>query len=222
MSVKSIHLRKLLQLFYLSERELTTKLREDIRQEIAKLEGRSKPGGDFYVGFWTDAKRHVKGEVDLLKQTDIRIRDNKGRERLYKLLAEGFLKWWDEKRRWRNEPFEIIDVKRVKGDYEFEELGAVVKVESLLCVRVGNDYNRLVYAYFSENPELPEEAARIGLWLMGEAVKDFSRDDNRILDVLRSRSYGLIDSPLQGNERNLFLQKYIHVLERWEKLREEY
>lgn len=222
MSLKKVHLRKLLQLFYLPDRRLVSELRKDIRQSIKKDLGQKGSGGDFYVPFWADAKDHAAGLQDLSSQTIIRVEDLPGRRRLYPMLEKAFLEWWDNKRRWRNEPFKVINVDRIKGSYKFSEIDATVKVENLFCVQVGDSYNRLVYPYFSEIPSLPDEGFRIGLWLLAEALSGYDASDNRVLDVLRSRSSGLVDFPLQGNERDIFLENYRRVTKQWEELRKEY
>lgn len=221
MSLEKIHLRKLLQLFYLPEGKRKSILRADIRNEIAKASGIESDGGDFHAPFWTDAKKHVGGTVDLREQAHLRIIKNKARGRLYPLLAAGFLKWWDEKRRWRNEPFEIIS-QSVKFQLSISELNVVVKVENLLAVKVGDQFNRIVYPYFAEQPVLQEEGGRIGLWLLGQALATYPIDDLRILDVLRSASFATVDYPLRGNEEEIFLRRYAHVLAEWNELRKDY
>lgn len=138
------------------------------------------------------------------------------------MLEKAFLEWWDNKRRWRNEPFKVIDVDRIKGSYSFDEIDATVKVENLFCVQVGDEYNRLIYPYFSEKPPLPDEGFRLGLWLISQALKEQSSEDNRILDVLRSKSAGMVDLPLQGDERDVFLNNYSRILDKWDELRKEY
>ncbi|MGH1559899.1 hypothetical protein ACRAWD_23875 [Caulobacter segnis] len=103
---------KLLRAMYAKSPERTRLLREDIRRTIKKESGVAKPkgkGGDFYVPFWADAKQHVRGKLDLRKQAQERIDANKGRARLYDLLTKGFLSWWEERRRLRNEPFTVLE-----------------------------------------------------------------------------------------------------------------
>jgi len=220
MSLEKIHLRKLLKIFYLPARERVAVLREDIRNEIQKERGEDTDGGDFYSPFWADAKNHVAGKVDLQAQVKSRIGSNKRRERLYPQLADGFLSWWNEKRRWRNEPFEFLP-ENVKVQFPIPKLRGVVKIENLLALKVGDQSNRIIYPYFSEKPKLPDEGGRIGLWLLGEALPNYRREDLRILDILRGTSFAAIDYPLQGNERDLFLSKYEGALKEWKKLRKE-
>ncbi|MBY5519729.1 hypothetical protein [Rhizobium leguminosarum] len=217
MSLETTNLRRLLQLFYLPPNRLQAELRKDIRQEIDKENG----GGDFYSPFWADAKDHVARKADLGEQTANRIAANsRTRSRLYPLLMAGFLRWWDEKRRWRNEEFEFL--ASVNARFKIEEIGTVVKVENLIALKVGGEFHRLVYPYFSEDPILSKEAARIGLWLMHQALPAYPLEDLRILDVLRSASFGTIDVPLEGNEPQIFIGHHARVLAAWKKLREEY
>lgn len=221
MSIDKIHLRKLLMLFYAPNSLRTAKLREDIRTEIGKERGQIDGGGDFHVPFWSDVKKFVAGEADLKEQSKLRIDNNKGRERLYPQLTEKFLNWWEEKRRWRNEVFELVP-NSDSAQVPFPDHNATVKVENLLTVKIGGNIDRVVYPYFSESPPLPGEGARLGLWLLGEALRGYHLDDFRILDILRSTSFRTADYPLQGNERELFIQKYDLLLREWEKLKEEY
>ncbi len=220
MSIKKIHLRKLLKYFYLPDRARKARLRDDIRSQIRKESGYDAGGGDFHTPFWTDAKAHVEGRLDLRAQMKLRVESNKGRERLYPLLAEGFLGWWNEKRRWRNEDFEIIG-ESVFAQLAVPELGCSVKIENLVAVKIGDNTNRIIYPYFAEEPVLGNEAARLGLWAMSEAL-DYQREDYRILDVLRGASFAPRDVPYAGNERALFLQKYNNLIKEWELLRKEY
>jgi hypothetical protein len=221
MSLESVHLRKLLQMFFLPANKLTTSLRADIRLEIKKAQGEAGDGGDFHGPFWTDAKRHVSGDSDLLSQMTIRIRSNKRRERLYPALVRGFLSWWEERRRWRNEPFKLI-TQSVKARFRIQELDAIVKIENVLAFEIDDESKRIIYPYFSEEPELTEDGARIGLWLLCEALPTYNPQEFRILDILRSKSFGLIDVPFQGDERDVFVQKYRTILTQWKNLRDEY
>lgn len=221
MSAEKIHLRKLLQLFYARDNRRISLLRSDIRNEIKKSQSDSDEGGDFHVPFWSDAKTHAAGGEDIRAAINHRIALNKSRARLYPLLGKGFLKWWDEKRRWRNEPFELLP-DSIKSHYEVPAVGGTVKIENLLAIKVGDRYNRLVYPYFSEDPVLPEEGRRVGLWVINKGLPNFPISDLRILDVLRGSSYGVIDHPLQGNEEELFVRRYGDVLREWRKLWDEY
>ena len=94
MSIEKIHLRKLLQLFYLPANQRTSLLRSDIRQEQIKALGAADGGGDFHGAFWADAKAHVTGDDDLRTAVLDRINRNQTRKRLYPLLEKGFLGWW--------------------------------------------------------------------------------------------------------------------------------
>lgn len=222
MSLERIHLRKLLTLIYLPKAQRISALRSDIRDSIKKDNGFKSNGGDFHVPFWTDAKMHAAGNGDLTLLTQERIDANKrSRWRLYPPLAKGFLTWWNEKRRWINEPFQILE-QSVKAQFVVEPLGCVVKVENLLSVQIGDSSHRLVYPYFSEEPELSEEAVRIGLWLMAKALHYFEVTSFRILDVLRSESFGTLDYPLHGDEEALFLREYKLLLDDWQTLRKDY
>lgn len=219
MSLEKVQLRKLLRLFYATDARRRSILLSDIYSESMKDAGEDDGGGDFHSAFWADAKRHVDGKVDLHSQTIMRVEKNERRKRLYPLLEAGFLNWWNEKRRWRNEKF--VSIQNINGRVVFPELPGLVKVENLLALRVEDQFTRIVYPYFAEAPILPDEGARLGLWIAKQAIPRFPLSDFRILDVLRSKSYGIIDVPLQGNEEQLFKSKYKSVLDDWNKLKEE-
>lgn len=220
-AIKKINLRKLLQLFYASPSQRRALLRSDIRQERDKKLGRKGTGGDFFGPFWADAKDHVAGTLELRTQVPVRMTEGKGRKRLYPLLRDGFLSWWDEKRRWRNEEYVPI-LQSVNAQFMLPELDCIIKVENLLALSISDDTNKIIYPYFSEKPILSSEAARIALWLLGESLEPYIVGDMRILDVLRAKSYATIDCPLQGNERQIFLTKYKEILDEWDILNREY
>lgn len=221
MSIEKIHLRKLLRLFYAKQSLQTHLLRQDIRNELKKERDEESSGGDFYVPFWADAKNHVAGELDLRDQSKYRIDRNERRKRLYQSLTDGFLSVWEEKIRWRNEEFEFR-AKTAKGHLPLHELDAAVKIENVLAVRIWDGGNRAVYPYFFEDPVLPLEGVRLGFWALNEGLPEFRSGDLRIMDVVRGSYFRPADAPMQGNERQLFVQKYEVVLTEWERLRREY
>lgn len=220
MSIEKIHLRKLLQIFYADRRLRRKLLLADIRNDRGREAEDNDGGGDFYGPFWADAKDHVAGKLDLREQSKIRIASNKGRARLYSLLTENFLSVWNEKIQWRNERFEAYPVG-IKARYEIPELRATIKIENLVAVKIPDGTSRLVYPYFSEVPSLPTEGARLGLWMLQEALKDFRPEDFRILDILRRAYFRPREVFLEGNERELLIQKYDEVLNEWRKLRDK-
>jgi hypothetical protein len=208
---------------YAKQPERIRLLRDDIRRTIKKQSGAPKvkgKGGDFYVPFWADAKQHVRGKLDLRKQAQTRIDANRGRARLYDLLVEGFLSWWEERRRLRNEPFTVLE-ENIHVRFDLEGLGAV-KVENTLSIRVGDDGRRLIYPYFIEDPALSDEAARLGLWLMSRCVATYDVDQIRILDVIRGRTFSVLDTPLTGDEEAIFRKRYAELQQDWQRLRAKY
>ena len=221
MSLQKVHLRKLLQLFDASDAKRKALLRADIRAEIRSEEGGSGSGNDFYVPFWSDAKNHVTGQLELTKQTEIRIVSNDSRKRLYPDLRDGFLSWWNDERRRINEPFGTVP-ENISAQFPVLEFGTVVKVENVLAFLVDGHSHRIVYPYFSEVPKLTAESARLGLWLLSEALNAYVNKDLRILDVIRSDHFSLMDFPLQGNEKVQFLGKYKNLLAERERLKREY
>lgn len=221
MSFELIGLGKLLRAMYADRSERTRLLREDIRNTLRRERGEPQgDGGDFYGPFWADAKRHVRGLSDLREITQQRVESNRGRRRLYELLEVGFLSWWEERRRFRNEPF-TIGADAVRARLNCDGLG-VVKVENTLSITVGDDGLRIVYPYFPERPELSDEAARLGLWVMSKALAPQDVEGMRILDVIRGRTFSVLDTPMTGDEERIFRERYEQLLEDWQRLRADY
>ena len=221
MSIELISLRKLMQLMLSGEPQRTSRLRANITEGIRReVNGPGEGGGDFHVPFWADVKAHASGGPDLRHASAARVEANDRRARLYPELTEGFLAWWLERRRDRNEPFEIIG-QNIKGRLELPGLG-IVKIENNLAFRIGDDVERIVYPYFSEEPEMEERVARLGLWAMSAAIHEFAIADMRILDVIRGRSFSILDTPITATEEADFRQEYGTLLDRWRALRREY
>src|SRR3546814_9224497 len=64
-----IPLRKSLQLFYAPHSLRRSILKEDIRLDRKKEAGGTRSrGGDFYLPFWSDVKKHISGDGDLAQQ----------------------------------------------------------------------------------------------------------------------------------------------------------
>jgi hypothetical protein len=166
-----------------------------------------------------DGKINTPGSC-IREQSKIRIRKSKQRGHLYPQLTDAFLSLWNEKIRFRNEEFEFLPTS-VKAQLSIKELGAVVKVENIVAVRIWDGSNRVIYPYFSENPALPSEGARLGLWALKEALPDFRAEDFRIVDILRRAYFRPTEILMKGDERETFIQKYGTVLAEWKKLRDE-
>lgn len=220
MALDNIHLRKLLKILFLEPNRRQAELRTDIRDELARAVGADPGGGDFYAPFWADAKDHVFGAADLHSCVEDRIEANYRRARLYPMLRDGFLIWWNERRRWTNEPFRQGEA--LKTRFRFPGLDATVKVDSILSVRDGLDEAHIVYPYFAESPMLSERAARLGLWLLIDALPTVPSDEIRILDVIRGQTFSIDRTPLRGDEGEDFRTRYAAALEQRARLRREY
>ncbi|MCY1669592.1 hypothetical protein OVA07_01015 [Novosphingobium sp. SL115] len=221
MSVLDIPLRKALQLFYGSEPVRRSVLKKDIRLDRKKDAGGTRSqGGDFYLPFWSDVKKHISGDGDLAEMTSVRIASNNSFKRLYPLLKDGVLELLSAKLRWSNEPVEIIP-KSVHGNLKIEEIGAVVRVRDALNARVREKYTRVVYPYFSEEPALSEEAGRLGLWAMQQALPNLNPSDMRLIDPLRRAFFSPEITPLNGDEESIFIYKYRSLIVEWERLKHE-
>jgi hypothetical protein len=214
MGLDRVHLRKVLKLFMMKENLRSTAIRADARETMKKLDEGSGPGGDFPMPFWRGAKDHAAGKSDLHETTAYQINKNWRRKNLYPRFRDGFLKWWTEKRRWINE--EIAELpKTIKSSFGFVEIDGLVKVENLLCLKVGDDKYRYIYPYFYDKPALNPDHARLGLWLMSKALPQHNIDDMRILDVLRGESFSIDKYPLNGDEEESFKLRYRRILREW-------
>jgi len=222
MSLQSIHLRKILKIMYLHGPDRISELRKDIRADIRRANGDDEGGGDFYGPFWSDAKDHVFNIRDLSEQTEIRISVNDRRKVLYTQLRDGFLLWWDRRRRWTNQPF--IPADKIKRTCRLPGIDADIKFENILSVRDGRDEEHFVYPYWFPEPELSEEAARLALWALACAFPQVSPGEIRVLDVIRGRTFASSSdrNPLIGNEASLFKERFDRAVEDWMKLRSEY
>jgi hypothetical protein len=214
MAIGRVHLRKLLKLFMMKQNLRSTSIRADAKDVMRKQEGMTEGGGDFHVPFWSDAKAHAAGRLELHLATAHQIDKNWRRKNLYPRLQDGFLLWWNEKRRWINEGISELP-KTVKSTFGFADIGGVVKVENLLSLQIGDERFRYVYPDFSERPALTPEYAQLGLWLMSKALPEHRIEDMRILDVIRGEAYSIDKYPLSGNEEAVFTDRYRVILSEW-------
>lgn len=196
------------------------KIREDIRTELGRERGEDLSGPDFYGPFWRSAKDHVFGIADLRDAVRAHIDANPRRANLYALLRDGFLTWWEERRRWTNEPFR--EANSLKGRYLFPRLNATVKVDSIMAVRDASEENHFIYPYFAPQPVLQQEPARLALWLVDAAIPALSIDELRVLDVIRGQTFSVDRTPLLGDEEQVFERRYAALLGEWDRLRREY
>ncbi|SEQ10009.1 hypothetical protein SAMN05428969_1962 [Devosia sp. YR412] len=221
MSVLDIPLRKALQLFYAPNSLRRSILKEDVRLDRKKEAGGTRSrGGDFYLPFWSDVKAHIAGRSDLTQLTQDRVLSNRNFKRLYPLLTDGILELLSAKLRWSNEPVEIVP-RSMHGNLRIESLSATVRVRDALHARVRGEYTRVVYPYFSEEPALPEEGGRLGLWVMQQVLTEADPADMRVIDALRRTFFSPQTTPLQGNEEAIFHEKYKTLIAEWERLKLE-
>ena len=220
MALENIHLRKLLKLMYLEPNKRRSALRTDIREDIRREAGEDGGGGDFYSPFWADAKAHVFGGPDLRESTAERIAANDGRSNLYPQLRDGFLSWWDERRRWTNLPFN--PGRKLKARFQFPEFDAVVKIDNILTVVDGNGDEHVVYSYFAPEPALSADAARLGLWVLTQAFPAVPPSELRILDIIRGNTFSIDRTPLTGEEEIELRARYARLVVERDNLRAEY
>ena len=220
MSLGRMPLRKLLQLMYANESLRISKLREDIRNDIGRESGQDVGGPDFFSPFWRSAKNHVFGLGDLSSAVEEHIRANPRRRNLYPRLRDGFLLWWNERRRWTNQPF--TETQAIRGSYVNARLDVTARVDNVLCVRDGMNEDHFIYPYFSEQPVLPEQGARLGLWILSETFPHIPANELRVLDVIRGVNHSMESAPLRGDERSIFEGRMEALLSEWGRLRLEY
>jgi hypothetical protein len=221
MPIETVHLRKLMQLMLADAPLETALIRRDINEYFSReRNGPGEGGGDFHSPFWADAKGHAEGRLNLREATPIRIEANNRRRRLYPELTQGFLEWWEERRRLHNEPFEIIE-DRIRGRLVLDGLG-VIRIESNLAFTIRDVARRIVYPYFCEDPDMSADVARTGLWAMSRALPAYPIADMRVLDVIRGQTFSIIECPQRGTEEQEFQASYGALLERWRALRAQY
>lgn len=221
MSVLDIPLRKILQLFYAEQKLRRSILKNDIRLDLKKEAGGTRSqGGDFYLPFWSDVKKHISHIGDLNDLTADRIESNGNFKRLYPLLRDGVLDLLNEKLRWSNEPLEIVP-QSVHGNLQIKELGGLIRIRDAIHARVREKYTRVVYPYFSEEPALPDEGGRLGLWAMQQALTKLDPNDMRIIDPLRRVFFSPETTPLRGDEETVFYERYRSLIKEWERLKVE-
>jgi hypothetical protein len=218
-AIDKINLRKLLQLFFADERQRRSLLLKDIRNDRSKKAKDHASGGDFFGPFWADVKAHVGGDSNIVEQTKSRIAANKTRERLYPALRDSFLEMWDDRMRWRNEPFTFAP-ESVKGQLPIEGLGTV-KIENTASIQTWDGSYRIIYPYFCEAPALPQDGARLGFWALTKALPQHSSENFRIIDFHRRAYFRPAEVGLSGNEEAQFTEKYDSILKQWRKLRDE-
>ncbi len=219
MGIDLLHLRRLLQLLYASERQLPALLKADIRAEIAKADGLASSGGDFYGPFWYDVREHVFERGDLRSLALERIAKSKSRERLYPVLTNGFLRWWETQRRLTNAPFE-----QVASPTKILKINDIlsVKIEDILSIRDGLGVDRHIYPYFYESPSLKNEAGRIGLRILQRAFPALSLENFRLLDIPRGRVFAPDRSFLEGDEDIILQRRFYQVWEMYVALEERH
>lgn len=220
MSLDVINLRKLLKLMLMEPRELTAALRDDIREERDRERGALSGGGDFYGPFWRDAKDHVFGITDLATASAERIGANDRRRNLYPVLKDGFLRWWNERRRWQNAPFEPIDTPKTR--YRVPGLELTVKIDCVLAVQDGVGVDHYIYPYWFPDPPLSGDAVRVGLWLLSHALPQVEASEIRLLDVIRGETFSLDRNPLHDDESEVLKRNFERLLQRRLSLRSEY
>ena len=220
MSLHEARLSKIIKIAYgdakLYRREVFDDVSACIRKE-QNPEGGSGGGGDFHGVLWAAFKECIfEQDVEGFDQmVAALISGNSRRKRLFPPLAEGLKVWGLLKRRWMNE-----DIKRIKnpvGTVTLKGHDIAFKVDNILALEIVGKGNRYIYPYFSEEPALDDEAARVALWQLHRALPHLDVDEIRILDVMRGRSYSTADVPLVGDEHEIFARQVAEIFQLWDK-----
>lgn len=220
MSLQSLPLRKLLKLLFLAPAQRRSEIRTDIRADIRRANGVEESRGNFQTVFWSDAKRHVIETADLHESVAARIARSSRNARHYQLLRDGFLLWFNERRRWTNRPFRQGPSR--SGRFPVPDLESVIKIDGILSAQDADGVEHHVYPYFSEDPPLSENAARLGLWVLCSVLRDVPPIEIRILDVMRGRTFSIDRTPLTGGEENDLRSRYADLLRERDILRPDY
>lgn len=220
MPINNLTLRKSLKLAFSENSQRRSDLRTIIRSDIARDLGEDSGGGDFYSPFWSDAKQHVLGLSDLHLDTENRIQSNLRRGNLYPQLRDGFLLWWGERRRWTNAPFD--KGHNYFGQIRIPRLDMTIRVENLMSVTDAQGDEYVIYPYFFPNPLVSVPMARLGLWVLSEALGNVASPSVRLLDVIRGQTFSMDRNPLGGNEEEQLTELLAEVMAEHDLLRSEY
>lgn len=78
-----------------------------------------------------------------------------------------------------------------------------------------------MYPYFSEEPALPEEGDRLGLWAVQQALTELDPSDMRIIDIFRQTFFSPQTTLLRGDEEMVLRENYTSIVAEWERLKHE-
>ena len=221
MTVRVMNLNKLIRICASNESATTAALREDLRNERDNLIGLPTGGGHFQHPWWKAAKDHAVGLCDIESETALLIEALDRRKRLYPIYTNSFLKWLENLKRGTNYQLTWLP-EHINTHYVVPGLELTVKVDNLLALRIGPDQHKLVYPYFSEKPPLNSIWARVALWLMSDALSEYSRTDMEILDVVRGLGHSGASVFLKGDEEHIFKERYTALVKEWISLRPQY
>lgn len=220
MSLHTARLSKILKIAYADDRLSRKDIFDDVSEYIRKEnnpEKASSGGGDFHGVLWAAFKDCIfEYDPDSFDQIVKALIDaNSRRKRLFPPLAQGLKSWGLEKQRWMNE--EIKRIKSPTGTITVDGLDIALKVNNILALEIVGKGNRYIYPYFSEEPTVTKEAARVALWQLHQTLPDLDINEIRILDVMRGKSYSVADVPFVGDEQTLFEHHIKSIMQRWDK-----
>jgi len=225
MSILRPNLGKLIKFYSHSNSELIHDIKRDISLELI-LEDSQKglrdipPAIPYYDAFWSRAKKHAYSQQDIeisLKEFFESNPKSRNKEKPYNRAKECFLRWYDEKRRWRNDEFtQNMQIYKSKNFLLGSNHPIQIQNKDFLSINLNEDNKRIIYASFSSKTMISSEGARIALWILKNSFPEINDHAFRFLDVLHSRSYGLIDYQFQGNEPELLRARYKEILRIYE------
>ena len=208
--INSISLRKILEFDSGIPEEKNKIVRIMLQQRLTSLRKKEKKsrgekvggGGDFYDDLIKSIKLFFLNERSIEESLSIILNSRKSGKENYIPLMKNFLRWWEEKRRWRNPPFSFQNDNLHKS---FSMDDKTIKIEDIIHFMsnyegISTQDHVIIYPYYYIKMPLSLRGARIGLWCLKEKFPEFSYDSFRILDIPRSRSFSLTDIALTGNE----------------------
>lgn len=216
MALNNVSLNKLLKMLPRPLGARKTIIVRDASDAVLKEKKvQNEDGGDFYASFWCDAKKFLLRGEDLRQLVSERIRRNPPKLRLYPMLRDGFLRWY-EVQFGETDSADRDEIANAFGKCTSLTPSGDVRVHGILAWKEPDGSRHLVYPYFDKDFSLGPRAARLGRWTMASALPKYDAESMTILDVLRGAAYGNDNCPLLGNEEQVLSERYEGYLREWE------
>ncbi|WP_372053915.1 hypothetical protein P7L74_19820 [Tistrella mobilis] len=221
MSTVSLPLRNALRIIDADAAQRRDLIRKLAYSEFRRNSGTASGGGDYYSTIWSGIKKHISEEADLSIFISEKVVQNTKLGDSYKDLAQSFLEWWNEKRRWINRPYKL-ESNPPRGNFTVQKSDIQIKLKDTLLISLDKNEFRIIYPYFYKDPQISMLNIRLGLWAMHKCLPDFPLTSLRLLDLRRSQSYGSSDAPFEGNEEKIFEGELEKIRRDWKEARKRY